>query len=439
MASVPRVDFGVDAVIPLGSDLSPGAAGYTKNWHYKALLISENHRKRHGRWTGGGPFYTWQKSCTSNAMGQSYYWAGAPRGNYTACGVIGGIAGVPVTTPSIPSFASHKVDLDQSYATGFKRARPGNPVADVGQFLFELKSLPSIPYAGAFYYEKEKYRVLKSIRGRDITAPILIPWRHIPRALRTRVQDYRRLGGEYLNAQFGWVPFIRDLRKFYELTHSVDRRLNQLIQENGRGINRRATISDETTVSQTVKNYSYPFANVLGGPSFVTNGSTVYTVTTRTSTRKWFSGKFRYYVPDMGSPQWTFQARLALFGAIPTPETVWNVMPWSWLIDWYGNVGDVVSNLSPNAVGYPSLEYSYIMKHVTVETEARASVYHPGKSDSLNQWATFEHDFRSTIKEEQKMRNGGGNPLGLGVKFESLSGYQTSILAALGISRSRVK
>jgi len=40
---------------------------------------------------------------------------------------------------------------------------------------------------------------------------------------------------------------------------------------------------------------------------------------------------------------------------------------------------------------------------------------------------------------ETKLRDGTGNPFGLSVKLNSLSTYQLSILAALGISRSKVR
>lgn len=439
MVSVPKVDAAIDEEVTLGSSLSPGAAGTTKNWHYKALLVSEGHRKSRRRgskilktavWTGGGPFYTWQKSNLSSTHKMAYYWSGAPRGTFTMCGVVGGIAGFPVFTPTMPSFASHKADLAAGYATGYARARPGNPVADMGQFLMEMRSLPQIPFGGAF--------LRKTRKGLGVT---YVPLRDVPKQLYERLLSFKSLGSEYLNIQFGWRPFVRDLRKMYELYRSIDKRLASLIRNNGsdRGVNRRSVISDETTESRTEKQYAYPFAQVLGAPSFVGTGATWYTVTTRTHTKKWFSGNFRYYVPELAASQWNLKARAALYGALPTPSLVYELLPWSWLIDWFSNVGDVVTNLSPNAVGYPTLAYSYVMKHVTVETIAQAAVYHPPRSDALNSWDSFDGTFVSYIKEEQKVRNGGGNPFGLNVQLTSLSAYQLSILAALGLSRSRVK
>jgi hypothetical protein len=47
--------------------------------------------------------------------------------------------------------------------------------------------------------------------------------------------------------------------------------------------------------------------------------------------------------------------------------------------------------------------------------------------------------FQSTETISRKVRLGGGNPFGLNVKLPDLSSSQLAILAALGISRSKVK
>jgi hypothetical protein len=255
--------------------------------------------------------------------------------------------------------------------------------------------------------------------------------------LHQRLDGYRHLGGEYLNAVFGWKPFVNDLIKMYFLYQTIDKRLAQLVRENGKAIRRKATVEDDVTGNQVVTNYSFPWANVIGAPANGGTGKTRYTVETRTTTRVWFSGSFRYYVPDIGSSQWTARAYAALFGALPTPELLWEVLPWSWLIDWFSNVGDVISNCSTNAVDNLTLRYSFIMKHVSTSTTCTSSVWADASTLPSDNWRAAANTFTTTKLVETKVRVGGGNPFGLNVSLPSLSLYQLSILAALGISRDK--
>jgi len=242
-----------------------------------------------------------------------------------------------------------------------------------------------------------------------------------------------------LNVVFGWKPFVNDLRKMYNLWQTIDKRMAQIVRENGRGIRRKATIKDVTDTSQTGADFNTCFVNVYGGAG--PNGpgcSTQYRVTTRTKTKVWFVGKYQYYIPDTGSSQWTTRARAALFGALPTPDLLWEVLPWSWLIDWFGNVGDVVSNLSPNAVDNLTTQYSFTMR--TVKTAIRCDAYCVAPAaGGVFVSPAVDRTFTSVFEDEVKQRVGGGNPFGIGVELASLSGYQLSILAALGLSKSRVR
>jgi hypothetical protein len=224
----------------------------------------------------------------------------------------------------------------------------------------------------------------------------------------------------------------------YHLWQTIDKRLAQLVRENGKYIRRRATVQDDSTVTEKETVYGFPWANVFGAPVYSGSGRTVHTVQTRTTTKVWFSGSFRYYVPDIGSSLWTARATAALFGALPTPELLWEVLPWSWLIDWFSNVGDVVSNASNNAVDNLTMRYSFIMKHVTTSVTATSVVWADASSTSANRWPAAARTLQSVYQTDSKVRVGGGNPFGLDVKLESLSWHQLGILAALGLSRQKL-
>jgi hypothetical protein len=234
---------------------------------------------------------------------------------------------------------------------------------------------------------------------------------------------------------FGWVPFVRDLQKIYNLWQTIDRQMAQIIRDNGRGIRRRATLLEDT---KTLWSYSArtnaPGSSVYGFPGdFVRGGGTTQLVgETTQKTKVWYSAKYRYYIPDISSSQWKTRAKLALFGALPTPEVVWELVPFSWLIDWAVNVGDVVSNMSTNAVDNLVQEYSYIM--MSIKTVKVASAYCVWQKFN-NLWPGGFANFTSQISQEIKLRTVGGSPYALNAAAGTpLSGYQLGILAALGLN-----
>nr|QDH88076.1 MAG: hypothetical protein H4Bulk46663_000001 [Leviviridae sp.] len=407
-------------VLPGNEGYFPG--NYIYNGTREALIVSHPHHRlrKTGGWSGGGPFYAYKIHLVHEGLTVPLYTTLAWRSRHCSGSNYHSTVGRLGTSATFWTPANViAADASQHYATGYARARPGNPVASLGQFLIELKEMPAVPFK-------------RALKGG-------LSFRNIPRHAMNTLKDFRSLGGEYLNVVFGWKPFVADLRKMYYLTQTIDKRLAQLVRENGKYIRRKAKVMEDTSTESEEQTYLTPYANVFGGFPTYMSGTTRCTWERTVKTRVWFSGSFRYYIPDIDTWQWDARARLALFGALPTPELLWEVMPWSWLIDWFSNVGDVVSNISPNAVDNLTLRYSFIMKSVETKTVTTSHVSHSARNVPGQYWPAVNHAFRTTQTVVQKAREGGGNPYGLNVQLPSLSAYQLSILAALGISRSRVK
>lgn len=401
------------------------------------LLVSAPHYKlRNGTWSGGGPFY-----CTKTRidLGPSaghriYYRSGTlVHGESFSVGpcptMPSGWISIPTNgnMPGYPyvSWSDAQLDLAAQYATGYKRTRPGNPQASLGQFLVELRDLPK---AGG----KEIWKSVRKVHLRDLG-----------RTLLATLNVFRSLGSEYLNYEFGWRPFVSDVRKAYYLWQNIDKEMARLIRENGRGIHRRATLESETTTTQTTYSSNIAYAYVGGPPpNWFLDGHSDLKYTIVKTTRCWYAAKYSYYIPDVSSSMWNARARLALFGALPTPELLWEVIPWSWLVDWFGNVGDIISNVSYNAVDNLTCKYSFVMKHTTHDQMAFCHSMHERQvktPSNPREWDSLDNHFWSRLKVESKARLGGNNPFGLGVQLQSLTARQLAILAALGVSRGLVR
>jgi hypothetical protein len=255
------------------------------------------------------------------------------------------------------------------------------------------------------------------------------------------------------------------MRKTYALSQEIDRRMQQLIRENNKLITRRVTLLRKSTVESGssldnlkpvteassgmyhddaagwAQRREFPFWNCHGAPGFLDfKGRSFYSVARTREEKEQFFGHFRYNVPNPGSLQWQRSARLMLFGGFVTPETVWALTPWSWLVDWFSNVSDIMSNASINAVGSTPILYSSGIKReksTAVTHTVLTNILEP--TATLNKWPRMNFIMQSTEAESSKARVSGGNPFGLDIKLPDLSIGQLSILAALGISRGKVK
>ncbi len=262
----------------------------------------------------------------------------------------------------------------------------------------------------------------------------------IPGKLLKRLLSFRHLGSEYLNIEFGWKPFIADLRDLYKTQQSINSRLRQIIRDNNRPIRRRGKVytSSNTVTSSISGALMYPENNF----DATINGDTYKDgkLSTTTSVDVWFTGTFKYYIPDVTDDRWTAKAKSVLFGLNPTPAVLYEVMPWSWLIDWFSNVGDVINHLSANSIADLIYSECYLMRHFREEKKYEVRI----PQRRLSNWngttaggGTTQNPFVLTdrLYKETKERIA-ATPFGFGLQIGDLSDRQFAILTALGLSRS---
>jgi len=151
--------------------------------------------------------------------------------------------------------------------------------------------------------------------------------------------------------------------------------------------------------------------------------------------RIWWSGAFQYHIPDTASFLWETRKTAQLFGILPTPDAVWSVLPWSWMLDWFTNFGDVFSNISPiNGLENLVLLRNYTMRTTEEEIHAYAISYHGGETQpGWMEWPDHSNgvSFSSFYRRVTKSRYE-GNPYFPGMTFgDELNPRQEAILAAL--------
>jgi hypothetical protein len=246
--------------------------------------------------------------------------------------------------------------------------------------------------------------------------------------------------GEFLNYQFGWAPIVGDAIDFVKAVRTMDKLLQQYARDNGNVVRRRLTLPPETKIEETVvSSNTFPRLG-LNSAQFFSFGSPTGQVVRRreTTVRRWFSGAFVYHLPQtffaaIYTPYADkFQIYRKIFGLELTPDTLWQLTPWSWAIDWFTSVGDVINNASAWANDGLVMKYGYIMEHSIVHDTY--TFVGPTRILTDSQVVTRPPDV--TLVTETKLRRR-ANPFGFGLSMDGLSDLQKTILAAVGLSRKR--
>jgi hypothetical protein len=270
---------------------------------------------------------------------------------------------------------------------------------------------------------------------------------HLPVRLKNQVRDFRLNGGNYLNIQFGWRPLLKDLQDLYKTWLSLDSRVRQLIRDNGRPIRRKGRLSPVITNTTedlialgtgTAKSSLDGFELFSVDPSYT--GPVYAKKTVQTSEEIWFKGRFRYYIPELSPSQWDPKVVSQLFGLNPSPSLLYEILPWSWLIDWFLNVGDVLANLSRAFAQNQVVDYAYVMRHFkreTTYTVRTAPLIRTTNADPLSVNGYYPAQTFTTVVVEESKERVVSTPFGFGVTTSGLSAQQVAILTALDLSRGK--
>lgn len=305
-------------------------------------------------------------------------------------------------TPAYPpSGETSDDDLEELGAQAIAECKPTNSLADLSVALGEImkEGLPSLVGSQTW-------------KDRALTA--------------------KNAGSEYLNVVFGWQPLYREVSDFVRAVQRIDTVLKQYERDAGKVVRRQREMPIQREVS----------IEQIGGTdarraTLYPNSSDLWTSplgtllrTRETVRRRWFSGAFTYHLPtgyDSRSKLDRYRLIADILGIELTPETIWNVSPWSWAVDWFSNAGDVISNISDFATGGLVMPYGYMMEHSIVKDTYRIT--------NRGGIKTTGGEIGELVLTTEVKKRIQANPYGFGVSWDDLSSFQTSVLVALGLSR----
>lgn len=258
-----------------------------------------------------------------------------------------------------------------------------------------------------------------------------------------RVEILRDAGSEYLNYQFGWAPLQSEIHDVVNgARHHRDIMQNYRHNE-GKPVHRRFDFPDENQRYEEEVSSGDPITGVLSSSWLNGSGTAARRkVVYEKTTKRWFEGSFSYGGPGKAD---NFDRGIhfgseadAVFGLKLTPTLLWELVPWSWAVDWFTNAGDVINNVTNFAAAGLVMRYGYMMHetHESYHTEWGDGRFLTGvmSDGKLKLVPKYEGHGSRGIFRTTKSRIP-ASPFGFGVGWEDLSPTQLAITAAIGITR----
>ncbi len=260
----------------------------------------------------------------------------------------------------------------------------------------------------------------------------------------------RAAGSDWLNIQFGWVPLANDIRATVE----VLMKLHMLLYADDQAY-RRTRGGDlgswsrlfETPYSRVLttgsplnsSTTSDPFVKDAQGitprssPPPIGAGVGAWSLSTRITADFRFSAKYHRGARPNSQERGYLERAMELLGLEVTPAVLWELTPWTWLLDWATNLGSVASNITMLNWSNVLLDYAYLT--CVVKTTSSVSVKLSSSLISANTTVNGTY-FGLGFESIEKVREQ-ASPFGFSVSWDGLNPFQLSILAALGMSRGR--
>jgi hypothetical protein len=297
----------------------------------------------------------------------------------------------------------------------YPKLRPKLEKAGLGVDLAELRDLPRMLRGTSKFFS-------------DI-------WRSMGGGIKP-FMDPKGLADHFLNANFGWIPFYGSMRKLYNAYLNQGQYLSRITRQNGQW-HRRKWVHSETTTD-------IPFAEGVGysvipsGPLFDKmcapdgQGRRAYWSMRLIKTeRVWSVGSFKYYRPEFDDSQPGYHSAynrigrlMTLYGLRVNPSMVYNATPWTWLIDWFSNLGDHVDRVTDWGTDSIVARYMYLMHQFERRLELSQTINFKTGPRTM----TWNRVIRS------KQRHEADTGYGFNLSGD-LTPRQLLILGALGLSR----
>lgn len=251
----------------------------------------------------------------------------------------------------------------------------------------------------------------------DVALPVFIyELKDLPEMLRLAGNSILKKGaGQYLSWEFGWKPLIADLKRMLDFTGRVNKRITELHKLHSRGgLRRSMSLSQDTQESASTSTIESNLGVVISGRT------TKFTKAERWGSVRWLPTA----LPPKDESEYRRLALRAVYGLELSASNLWEAIPWSWLVDWFTDVGDFLvqyNNMIPVIPSTPCI-MTRIETKVTIEPT------------NLPSWLTGGSLIGTRSSKKRELVGAG-----LTAALPFLTERQLSILGALFITKHRAR
>lgn len=207
----------------------------------------------------------------------------------------------------------------------------------------------------------------------DFDVPVFIgELRDVPSLFKNAAERLSKAGAdELLKFEYGWKPLVSDIRKMLGFSERLQRRFDNISRLEHKHFITRTYRPKENVETIIFDESQYYDLGGIGTPSlwgylYSLKGGGRVTIE-RWVTVKWMADPLSS--APRGDEQLLSLAKRAAAGMTIDGSTAWELMPWSWLIDWNTNMSEFIAS-KRNIVGASPVEIC-LMKTTTYY----ASVY----------------------------------------------------------------
>jgi len=253
-------------------------------------------------------------------------------------------------------------------------------------------------------------------------------------SLRKKIFDLnaviKDIPNEYLSFHFGWKQTYKDIVDLLSQPEKLSKKFIFLNKRNGKA-----------TTFRVKRNLSSALADVSGFTYDVSpyeySASTVSSLSRESELRLVVNAIYEF--PDINTPQFRLSQFRRLTGVEPRFTDVYNLIPWTWLVDWFTGFGNYVELIDQMHHDSSLVNWGLITCKTTgkittnfkSKSDMASYLYtNPGSSDNSS---VVQNNHTSVFDYVCQTRSDVATILDVNVTSvpNSLSAYQSSILGAL--------
>jgi hypothetical protein len=268
-----------------------------------------------------------------------------------------------------------------------------------------------------------------------------LPDRNVAKAIGAIRSTVGNVPKEYLSFQFGWKQLYKAWQDLVDLPAKTAKKVNFIIRRNGKPT--RSRVTRDRDLSGTIE----------GLPGFE------YTLTdqdynAKTGTRIRYKAELRLVVdstlsfPDLDIPKFKTKYFVKNLGLSPTVSDIYNLTPWTWLLDWFTGTGQLIQHMENLYSDRRLINWGLLTIKITGEviTEFTSEHYESTASyiDGAYTFASplVSHRHASSADFTYQVRRNVSTLLdnvGITSIPSTLTDYQKSIISALVAQRGNIR